>query len=282
MKLFFVCLCLIVFNSCRHDNSLEKAPKEEFDFLFLSHTYVRGGTHMDIDPLIKEIDFNDYDLLMLGGDLLEHTTQYADTFEWVNSIFKLDQPKTLWALGNHDYDNVQSIRDKIGGPQYFAKYFKGITFLVLDTQDSLSNFRADQLELIKNVTDTILESSHLIVLMHKLVWMVDGGLLETMVDSVCNGGLGTCFYCNNPNNFYSDVYPRLVAVKNRGIGVLCLGGDIGLSVQKYEHVSNEGIRFAATGLCSGCAVNYGMRFKWISSANELSYEYVLLTELVEE
>lgn len=54
-----------------------------------------------------------------------------------------------------------------------------------------------------------------------------------------------------------------------------------MSVQKYEHVSNEGIRFAATGLCSGCAVNYGMRFKWISSANELSYEYVLMTELAE-
>ena len=33
---------------------------------------------------------------------------------------------------------------------------------------------------------------------------------------------------------------------------------------------------------SGCAVNYGMRFKWIPSVNELSYEYVLMTELAEE
>lgn len=281
-KLFILSLCLIVFCSCRRDHSLETVPQEEYDFLFLSHTYVRGGPHMDVDSLVKRIDFNNYDLLLLGGDLLEHTTQYADTFDWAKSIFKLDQPNTLWAVGNHDYDNIQSVQDMLDGQQYYARYFNGITFLILDTQDSMSNFRADQLELIRNVTDTVQESSHLVLLMHKLIWMVDGGILESMADSVCNGGLGSCFYCNNPNNFYSDIYPRLVSLKNRGVKVLCLGGDIGLSVQKYEHTSSEGIQFAATGLCSGCAVNYGMRFKWIPSANELSYEYVLLTELAEE
>lgn len=273
---------MIGFISCRHENNIEVESKEEFDFLFLSHTYIRDWQHMDIDPLVKQIDFNNYDLLFLGGDLLEHTTQYADTFEWVNTIFKLDQPKTLWAVGNHDYDNVQMIQDLTNQPLYYARYFKGITFLVLDTQDSLSNFTGDQLQLIRNVSDTLKVSTHLILIMHKLVWMADGGTLESMADSVCNGGLGTCFYCLNENNFYTEVYPRLVDLKNNGVKVTCLAGDIGLTVQKFEHTTMEGINFLATGLCSGCAINYGMRFKWISSAKELTYEYVLMTELAAE
>lgn len=109
--------------------------------------------------------------------------------------------------------------------------------------------------------------------------MIDGGAQEALVDSVCNGGLGSCFYCNNPNNFVADVYPRLINLRNNGIGVLCIGGDIGLKVQKYEHTTPEGIRYVATGLCSGCAVNYGLQFRWIRANESLAYKYVLLSEL---
>ena len=66
---------------------MEIKAVQEYNFLCLSHTYIGGNDHMDVDALAKQIDFGKYDMLLFGGDILEHTTQYADTFEWLNSIF---------------------------------------------------------------------------------------------------------------------------------------------------------------------------------------------------
>jgi hypothetical protein len=197
----------------------------------------------------------------------------------VDSIFDVSNPKTLWAVGNHDYDNVNNLVAVTHKPLHYAYYHNGITFLVLDTQDSLSNFVGDQLQLIKDVTDTIVESAHLILLTHKLVWMTDNGVLQPTIDSISNGPAGTCFWCLNPNNFYSDIYPRLLQVKNRGVKVMCLGGDIGKFVQTFSYTTPDNILFLASGMCSGCAVNYCIVFDYDPSTRELTYSNQLLTDL---
>ena len=65
----------------------------------------------------------------------------------------------------------------------------------------------DQLLYARAVLDTVQESKQVFVLTHKMIWMADNGPLQAMIDSVSNGYYGSCFFCVNPNNFYTDIYP---------------------------------------------------------------------------
>ena len=66
------------------------------------------------------------------------------------------------------------------------------------------------IDFLFEVLDTIQQSNHLIILHHKLIWMYDHDVLESQISSVSNADLGGCFNCINPNNFYSEIYPKLV------------------------------------------------------------------------
>lgn len=269
-------LTLIACQPCQPDLP---QPADEQTFIFLSHPYVPYIFYNDIDTTVEQLDYSRYNLTLLGGDLFTQTTIDTATFLWGDSIFDFRNPNTFWSIGNHDYDNPQMVRNYLGHELYYARYYQGITFLVLDTQDSLSNLIGDQLQLIRNVTDTIQESSHLVVLSHKLIWMAGNPVLEPMIDSVCNGGTGTCFWCTNPNNFYQDVYPRLVNVKARGINVVCIGGDLGYKVQRFEYTMPEGISYLGNGMCSGCAFNQVVLLTYNTGTRTLSWMFKPLTEL---
>ena len=91
----------------------------------------------------------------------------------------------------------------------------------------MSNIVNHQKDFLFEVLDTIQQSEHLIILHHKLIWMYGHDVLESQISSVSNADLGNCFNCINPNNFYSDIYPKLVDIKIEGIQVYCIGGDIG-------------------------------------------------------
>lgn len=253
-------------------------PQKNETFIHISHTYV-PGTETKLDSLVQKIPLSKYDLILLGGDLCGRTSMDMSTMQYVDSIFDVSNPKTIWAVGNHDYDNVDNLVAVTNKPLYYAAYHNGITFLVLDTQDSMTNFVGEQLQLIKNVTDTIAESAHLVVLTHKVVWMMDNGVMQPIIDSVSNGPLGTCFWCLNPNNFYSDVYPLLLNVRNRGVNVVCLGGDLGKFDQAFSYANEDNILFLGSGMCSGCAVNYCIVFDYDPESRKLTYSFKLLTDL---
>ena len=151
---------------------------------------------------------------------------------------------------------------------------------MLDTQDSLSNIIGNQLQLIKNVTDTITNSHCFILLHHKLIWMYGNQVLESLADSIPNGGIGNCFYCINPNNFYDDIYPLLLQVKNRGINVICIAGDIGLKVKEFEYITPEGIYFLASGIYAGNSDNKILILEQNIKTKELTFYFKLVNEII--
>ncbi|CAN5682603.1 hypothetical protein BH11BAC1_BH11BAC1_24840 [soil metagenome] len=276
---FAALILFTVLYSCTYDKETLPPPLEEETFIHISHTYVPYVTEQKVDSLVQQIPLSKYDIVMLGGDMAGNTTLNMSTTLFVDSIFDLSNPKTLWSIGNHDYDipaNAIAVSHK---PLHYAYYHNGITFLVLDTQDSMSNFVGDQLDLIKKVTDTISESNHLVVLTHKLVWATDNGYMQSIIDTIANGQTGDCFWCINPNNFYADVYPRLLQVKNRGIKVLCVGGDLGYHHQTFTYTNSDGIPFIGAGLFSGHAINYCIVFHYVPANRELNYSFELLTDL---
>ena len=99
-----------------------------------------------MDPVVEEIDFSFFDMLLLGGDMALATSKDDTTMMHVDSVFHLDNASTLWALGNHDYSDLDRITNFTHKDAYFATHQNNITFLVLDTQDSLSNIIGDQLD----------------------------------------------------------------------------------------------------------------------------------------
>ena len=197
----------------------------------------------------------------------------------VDSILDLGNPNTLWSLGNHDYWDLDRVEMFTHRPAYYAYHKDGITFMVVDTQDSVSNILDAQKDLLTSITDTIQESSHLVILHHKLIWMYGDSILEPQIPFISNASLDTCFFCLNPNNFYTEIYPLLVNVKNRGIEVICIAGDIGIKIDEFEYLTPEGIQFLASGGHAGFILNKALEFTHDIPNRQLTWEYKLLQDI---
>lgn len=246
-------------------------------YLHLSHT--RTDSNPQMDSVVEQIDYSNFDMLWLGGDLAYLTSDDDETLSNVNSILDLGNQNTLWSLGNHDYTNMNLIRDYTQRPAYYSYFKNKITFVVLDTQDSISNIVGNQKNMVYSVMDTIQESTRLVLLHHKLIWMYDNPILEPQIPVISNASLGDCFYCINPNNFYIDIYPRLVETHNKGIEVICIGGDIGFNANEFEYITPEGIIFLASGIKWGDPQNKALLFHHDLNLNSLTWEYKLTTDL---
>lgn len=217
-------------------------------FIFMAHTRVNSHKHpQTINNRLKNIDLSEFSLVLLGGDLTLEITEDERTMAHVDSIFNFGSDSTLWALGNHDYADLEMVKKYTHRSTYYAKYHNGITFVVLDTQDDYSNIKGDQLSLLKSVTDTILASSHIVIMHHKLIWWLDNPGLESQ-KYLPNAPSDTCFDCLNTNNFYQDIYPLAQEVQDRGVQVLFVGGDLGFQTSRFEHRTSDGIIFLANGL----------------------------------
>ena len=277
-KLFFIfALSSLFFPSCSTDEILEPLTLELKSYLHLSHT--RTDSNPFMDSIVEKIDYNKFDMLWLGGDLAQLTSADDSTMTHVDSLFDLGNTNTLWSLGNHDYTDLNRVEQYTNRGPYYSINQNGITLIVLDTQDSLSNIIGPQKEFLMGVLDTVQNSTHLILLHHKLIWMYDNIDLEPQISSISNGGSGSCFYCINPNNFNSEIYPKLVEIKQNGIEVICIGGDIGFKTDEFEHLTPEGIHFLASGIRYGEENNKALLFQHDLTNNYLTWTFELLTEL---
>ncbi len=212
----------------------------------MAHLYSHCENRQCVDARLEGFNFDAYDLLLLGGDLTVQTTKKASNLPYLDSIFDISGAKTMWAIGNHDYHHPEFVEAYLNRPLYYARYHQGVTFLVLDSERDQCSIIGPQLNLVKAVTDTIQQSSHLIVLQHKLTWTYNHDVLEAM-EPIANGPLGNDIWNTNPNNFNEVVYPLLQQVKEKGIEVLCISGDVGNRVDQFEYRTEDGIWFLAAG-----------------------------------
>lgn len=268
--------CLLLSFSCNEDSKPEP-PEVLSNYLHISHT--RKNTNPAMDSVVESLDYSKYDMLWLGGDLASSTSSNDETMTHVDSIFNISDKNTLWSLGNHDYSDLERVEQFTNRPPYYAFNKNNITVVVLDSQDSSSSIVGDQRELLNSVLDTLTKSTHLVLLHHKLIWMYGNDALETQASSIANGGLGDCFNCINPNNFNSEIYPNLVTVKENGIEVICIAGDIGFNAKEFEYRTPEGIHFLASGIKSDAEGNKALIFKHNQTESILTWEFKNLNEL---
>lgn len=269
---------IVFISSCKVEDVLVPSDPVVYNsYLHLSHT--RTGVNPHMDEMVEAIDYSKYEMLLLGGDLAFSTSLDDETMSHIDSIFDLSNPNTLWSLGNHDYSSLPRIESFTNRAPYYAHHKDGITYIMLDTQDSLSNIIGEQKSFLYSVLDTLEKSSHFIIIHHKLIWMYGNSDLESEISSISNGNLGDCFWCLNPNNFYSDIYPKLVELKQNGIKVICVAGDIGFKINTFEYTTQEGIYFLASGINYENDDNMGLLFNHDLKNKHLTWEYKLLKDL---
>jgi hypothetical protein len=203
-----------------------------------------------VDPRVEQLDKSGYEGIWLGGDVCSEATLLYSTIQYIDSLFDLGNPTTYWALGNHDArnGNWEWLKEFSGRDTYYSHYHKGITTIVLNTNlvpTDCENVNR-QFRIIRDVCDTIQHSSHLILIHHHGIWRGVPNLPPpaTFAQSDFIYWNANCDSVNS--TFVRTVYPMLVEVRNRGIEVLCILGDMG--GQHFLMDSQDGIHFMGCGL----------------------------------
>lgn len=255
--------------------TIQSCERDSKKYAVISHT--RLNDNSGINSAVSGLNLSSYDVLMLGGDMA-NLSAYDDTIlTYLDSVFDVSNSKTLWALGNHDYTNVDLLKAYTEKETYYSYSQNNTLFIVLDTQLDSSRITDDQLRFFESVTDTMKSYKNLIILTHKLIWMRDHEVLEEQIDSVSNGHYGDCSYCIQTNNFYTDIYPKLVKLTTENMNVFCVAGDIGFKVSKFEYDTDEGVVFLATGMNSTSESNWCLEFSNDLDAEKITYSFRDLT-----
>ena len=98
---------------------------------------------------------------------------------------------------------------------------------------SYSKYSASQLDFIKNISDSIENSHYLVVILHRILWMLDNPDLAHLQNSV-----GGSWSNLNSSNFFGEVYSEFQKIKNKGIPVFCIAGgndSFSLNLSSLDH-----------------------------------------------
>ena len=286
---------------------LGSCAKEEADisraFIFLGHPYDWNNGYR-LDPRLERLDFSQYEQVWLGGDVCSRTTEKPETLNYLDSILDFSNEHVQWTLGNHDvmYGNTEWITQKTGKPTFYTSSLTGgITLMVLNTnlfwfwpsepppEDCAD--KVAQMEMILSVLDTIEQSSQLVILHHHSL------LKDHKPDSlqeVFNIDPGSvAMSCKYEDQFSRLIYPKLVTVQQRGVQVLMVGGDLGMRIKQFEYqtpdniwmlgsgINNSLIRENAPEYVTNFAPDQVLIFHYQEKKRRLSWEFVLLNDLVE-
>lgn len=274
MKAFLIFLIIAAssFPASSQSGSLAK-------YIFVPHPRSEDKVHQSVLPGIEAINFTLYDMILLGGDLTYYTSIDRTSMDYCDSLFDLGSPNTLWTMGNHDINNRDLIEEYTGRPGHYSYSRDNIVFLVLDTElDSKgftsSHISGDQLEMIRQVCDTITCSDYLVLLHGRLLWMIGNDYFTQKLDSVAESTKQL-----DTSNFYAVVYPLLQQAKGRGVPVLCLGGD--KSRINIVYSPEDSITFIASTMAPEYTdtANDVVILSFDTHTGQLSWEFVPLSEV---
>lgn len=243
------CLITVTLLSCNQG----QPEKEVFNYLFMGHIYDEDPI---IDKRISKEKLSQFDQVWLGGDLT-HNSGVDSNLNYLDSIFDLKSENTHWALGNHDIASGRSqVIDCTGKSAFYATYINGITLVNFDSNYNDQGDCADvneQSQFIKMVCDTLIESSHLVLMGHHVPW---GKIENVDAWSFANTSIeNRVFQCGTFNYFDNVIYPELVKVQNKNIQVISLAGDLGQKQSSYQYITKDSVVFLGSGILSSNQYN---------------------------
>jgi len=228
--------------SCKDDNINH--------YIHLAHTRQKDTISQKVHPRVEKMNFRKFDMILLGGDLTEESSKEMSTLDYLDNLFDLGNRNTLWAIGNHDNECLECVKEYTKRDYSFYYKKDGILFVVLCADEKLdwkNHFVGRHLALYNKALEQVDESiSHLVVMTHNLSWLVGNPDLKKHV--------GKKFYDWSTNyritasNWRKELQPQLLEVKKKGVEVICLAGDIGNNIDYFEEIDRDGIVYLASGL----------------------------------
>jgi hypothetical protein len=263
--------------------SISVQSQTQKEFLFIGHCY-QSGSSTTVDYRIEQMDLSKYDGVWLGGDVCSEALLNYSTIQYIDSVFNLGNPETHWALGNHDArnGNWEWYEELSGRKPHYAYNNYDITRIVLNTNLVPTNCAMinEQFEIISSVCDTIQQSKYLILLMHHGLWEGVPGLPSPSFYAQSNLKYWNA-NCDSVNtNFVDVVYPKLVEVKQRGVEVICILGDMGSGLKKFQVDSEDGIHFLGCGLHHNEPEDMVLIFSYNTESQYLDYNFHNLDSLL--
>lgn len=275
-------LSMLCLEACVHQPVVPPAPLLQWEYLFLAHPRHNNKDLQRVDSLVEKIPFDNYDAILLGGDLTANSSREDSTMKYLDKIFDLSSPKTLLAQGNHDVDDLSRLLRYTQKATFYTYTENQITFVVLDTQKDNCSIKDEQLTMLQNIADTLSQSDQLVIIHHKLLWMPDHPDLANQISQVSNAGICPYTFCLFENNFWEDVYPLLLNIKNQGKQVILIGGDLGFKTKYFEYTTPEGIVLLGSGIDQGDPDNQVLLLKKDSETKTLSWESVLIDSVLKK
>ena len=224
------------------------AASDDFQrYLFIGHPRDDGPDEI-VQREVERIDFEAFDMLLLGGDYTWRTTRVRETMAYLDAIFDLGAPSTLAALGNHDTDNRTFFTDVKGRPPQYSTKANGIAFVVLDTNDQSHDILGEELTMLRETVAGLTDETHLILVLHHILWLADYPPLAHLKGSPLIGASSANL---SGGNFFEDVYPVILNARAKGVEVICLAGDrTGTETEEFyvDHTTDEGVRLIGAGL----------------------------------
>ncbi len=275
---FSLCVFLLTVSAAVAQDSIQ--------YLFIGHCYQINTLDNTVDPRIEQLDKTPYKGIWLGGDVCSETMLNYSGIRYVDSLFNLGNPETHWALGNHDArdGNWEWYTEFTGRKTWYAYSSHLITRIVMNTNLLPVNceWLDDEYQMICNVCDTISQSKYLILLMHHGIWHNVPGLPPpaTYAQSDLKYWNANCDSVDTP--FNKTIYPKLLAVKNRGIEVICVLGDMGAGPKKFEMDSEDGIHFLGCGLFRNQPDNNVLIFTYYPQNQILKWQFHNLDSLLNQ
>lgn len=250
-------LTVLTLHCTKADPATAEPPKT---YLFLGHTYdwLAEGR---VDPRLELIDYSQFDGVWLGGDVCARTSKSETTLQYLDSLFQLSDPNTHWSWGNHDLleGDASLLLRYTGRPSYYTYYEAGLLMIVLNTNlfwhhtwappHENCAAKEKQYSWLKNVLDTVSTASEVLILHHhgllnEFKTAADGTALNLgNVDAIPVRPL-----CDSTSNFTTDIYPKLQAIRQRGIGLTMLSGDVGMRSKGYAITTADSITMLGSGI----------------------------------
>jgi len=263
-------------------NVVAQTDGDTIRYIFMGHCS-QPETSNNVDYRLEQLDYSKYTGVWLGGDLCANSMLDYSTVLYLDDLFDLGNPETHWALGNHDarLGNWEWYEETTNRDTYFAYSSHGITRIILNTNLVPTNCEMidEQYEIISNVCDTISESNYLILIMHHGIWR---GVPSLPIPTVI--GHSDLVYWNSNcydvnSTFVNSIYPMLLEVKEKGIEVIYVYGDMGAQQKTFRMDSDDGIHFLGCGLDNNDPDDAVLIFNYFKKTGELEYDFHNLDSL---
>lgn len=248
-------------------------------YIFMGHGYDWQGGSAKVDPRLERLDYSPYHRIMLGGDMCSEAFARKSTLIYLDSVFDLDNPRTHYALGNHEARNEShEWFEEVTGHKTYATHSEfGLTVFTLNT--TLNPGDCEELDaqfrMLKNICDTISVSSHLIIIQHHGVWKNVPGISTNQL-TYSNWAYpywdANCF--EDSTLYYQSIYPMLVRVQQRGVQVISVLGDAGVREKGLVQMSTDSIYYISSGIDNSRYANDSLALDTVPKDKLLLFEHI--------